>query len=226
MIFPVWTFQSVKSIFGMDDDQRVIIRFLWNEGADASNIAIELQAQLSENGYQLRTVQLWIMEIRLGHQDLHDEICIGRPARADLGVRILAILDESPFKSASSIAEILLIAHPTVIGHLHSSIGFKSVHLHWTPHLLTDDFREKRKDVARATSPFLRAPERDGWRHFATGDQSWLVFNTSPNCTWTRPTDDTVAKLRLDIPSKNSCLHLYGIRTASMCSIDSQMILK
>jgi hypothetical protein len=41
----------------MDYDQRVIIKILWNEGVDASQIAARFQAQFAEHGYQLSTVQ-------------------------------------------------------------------------------------------------------------------------------------------------------------------------
>jgi hypothetical protein len=74
----------------------------------------------------------------------------------------------------------LIVAHPTVLRHLHDSIGFKSFHLHWVPYLLTDDLREKRKEHARAMLPFLHATERDGWRYLLTGNESWFFFNTSP----------------------------------------------
>jgi hypothetical protein len=37
----------------MEYDQRVIIKFLWNDGADASQITDRLQAQFAEHFYQL-----------------------------------------------------------------------------------------------------------------------------------------------------------------------------
>jgi hypothetical protein len=82
----------------VDYGQRVIIRFLWNEGADAGQIAARLQGQFVEHVYQLRTVQFWIIEIWRGRQDLHDEIRSGTPLLDDLDGKILAILDKSPFE--------------------------------------------------------------------------------------------------------------------------------
>jgi hypothetical protein len=41
----------------MEDEQRVIIKFLFNEGADARQIAERLRAQFHEDAYALRTVQ-------------------------------------------------------------------------------------------------------------------------------------------------------------------------
>jgi hypothetical protein len=44
MIFPVWILKSINDAFGMEYDQRVIIKFLWNEGVDARKIADIFQA--------------------------------------------------------------------------------------------------------------------------------------------------------------------------------------
>jgi hypothetical protein len=49
MIFPVCTLKSVKSAFGVEQDERVIIKFLWNERTDARQIASRLQAQFVEH---------------------------------------------------------------------------------------------------------------------------------------------------------------------------------
>jgi hypothetical protein len=49
MIFPVWTLESVDSPFGMEHDPRVIIKFLWNERADASQIVDRLQEQFAKH---------------------------------------------------------------------------------------------------------------------------------------------------------------------------------
>jgi hypothetical protein len=90
--------------------------------------------------------------------------------------------------------------------YLHVSIGFKSFHLRWVPHLLTDDLRQTRKEHASAMLPFLYAAQCDGWHHLVTADESWFFFNTSPCRMWTLSRDDVATKPRLDIQSKNSCL--------------------
>jgi hypothetical protein len=145
----------------MEYDQRVIIRFLWNEEIDAHKIAHRFQAQFGEHVYKLQTVRFWIAEVRLGHQDFHDEIRTGRPPLGDLDVKILAILDKSPFELARSITQTLRVAHSIVLLHLHDSIGFRSFHLYWVPHLLTHDLPNKRMEYAQAMLPVLLAAERD-----------------------------------------------------------------
>jgi hypothetical protein len=133
----------------MEYDQTVIIKFLWNEGADPRQIADRFQAQFAEHSYELRIVRFWIAEILRGHQDLHDEIRSGRLPLDDLDSKISAILKKSPFESSHSIAERLLIAQSTVLRHLHESIGFKSFHLNWVPHLLSRDFAKNERSMQK-----------------------------------------------------------------------------
>jgi hypothetical protein len=92
----------------------------------------------------------------------------------------VAILNKSPFESARSRAEGLRISRATVLNYLHLSIDFKSFHLRWVPHLLTEDLRQKRKDDARAMLPLLHIAQRNSWHHLVTGDESWFFFDTSP----------------------------------------------
>jgi hypothetical protein len=77
-----------------------------------------------------------------------------------------------------SIAERLRIRHSTVLNDLHLSIGFKSFHLRWVRHLLTEDLGQKWKDDACAMLPLLHAAQRDGWHHLVTGDKTWFFFDT------------------------------------------------
>jgi hypothetical protein len=118
--------------------------------------------------------------VRFDCQDLHNEIRTRRSSLDDVDAKILAILNKSTFESACSIAERLRIGHATVLEYLHVSIGFKSFHLRWVPHLLTDDLRQKRKEHASAILPFLYAAQHDRWHNLVTGDESWFFFNISP----------------------------------------------
>jgi hypothetical protein len=161
-------------------DQRVIIWFLSNERIAADEIISKLQAQFAEHAYKLRTFRFWIGEVRFGRQDLHDEIRTGRPALHDLDAKILVILNKYPFESALSIGERLHVSHATVLNYLDLPIGFKSFHLRWVPHLLTEDWRQKRKDDARVMLPLLYAAQRDAWHHIMTDDEFWFFLDPSP----------------------------------------------
>jgi hypothetical protein len=155
----------------------VIIQFLWNEEISARQIIRRVQAQFHEHAYKLQTVRFCIAEVRFGGQDLRDEICRRKSPLDDFNAKILAILDEGPFESACSISERLRVGYATVLEHLHLSIGFKSFHLRWVPHLLASDVRHKRKEHASAMLQFLYAAQRDGWYHLVTGEESESFFH-------------------------------------------------
>jgi hypothetical protein len=80
-------------------------------------------------------------------QDLRDEIRSGRPPLDDLNSKFLAIVEKSPFESSDSITEGLLVRQSTVLLYLHESIGFKSFHFHWVPHLLSVDFSKNEMNI-------------------------------------------------------------------------------
>jgi hypothetical protein len=126
----------------------MIIKFLLNEKANDHDISDRMQAQFGEHAYAFAMVRFWITEVQLDCQDLHDEIRTRRLPLDDLDAKILAILDKSPFefKSAHSIAETLCITYSTVLLQLYDSIGFRSFHLHWVPHLLMHELGEKRME--------------------------------------------------------------------------------
>jgi hypothetical protein len=88
-----------------------------------------------------------------------------------------------------------------VLNQLHLAIGFKSFHLRWVPHLLTEDLRQERKDDARAILPLSHAVQRDGWHHLVTGDES-CFFDMSPRLMWTLSIDDVAIKSRQQIQSE------------------------
>jgi hypothetical protein len=115
----------------------------------------------------------------------------------------LAILDKFLFEPACLIAEKPPVGQATVLEHLHMSIGFKSFHLRWVQHLLTDDLRQERKEHSRAVLPFLYAAQRDDWHHSVTDDESWFFFDLSPRRIWTLSRDDVATQPRLDIQSQN-----------------------
>jgi hypothetical protein len=94
-----------------------------------------------------------------------------RPPLDDLDSKILEILEKSPFESSHSIAEILLVTLSIVLLHLHASIGFKSFHLCWVPHLLSDDFSKNERSMQKICCHSCMLP------NVMAGIILWLVMS-------------------------------------------------
>jgi hypothetical protein len=141
----------------MEYYQRVIIKFLLNEKADARDIADRLQALFGEHAYKLRMIEFWIAEVWLGPQGLCDEIRSRKLPMDDLDPKIMAISDKSPFELVHSITETLCIAQSIVLLHFHNSVEFRSFHVHWMLQLLMHDSLEKRMEWAQTMLPVLHA---------------------------------------------------------------------
>jgi transposase len=156
----------------MEGEQRLLIKFLFNDGLDAHEITEKLSAQFNENAYSLRTVQFWVGELRRGGQDLHDAPRSGRPPDEHLATRILELLRENACESARSLADTLQVSHSTVLKHLLEDLHDNSFYLRWVPHLLIPELREQRCRYASEMIPLLIAATGDGWHHLATGDES------------------------------------------------------
>jgi hypothetical protein len=152
-------FKYVNEIFRIKYDQRVIIRFLYNERIDTHDITQRFQVYFAQDAYAVRIVQFWIGEVHRDRQHLHDKNRIGRLSLDDLDAKIVAILDKSPFESARSRAETFRMNLRIVLRRLPDSIGFRSFHLHWVSYVSTVGLCEKRMEYAQAMLSFLHAAE-------------------------------------------------------------------
>jgi transposase len=84
----------------MEHEQRVIIKFLANDGLGADKIEEKVRVQFAENASSLRAVQFWIAEVKRSREDLDHKPRPGRPPAADLTHRIQEVLDHSPLEPA------------------------------------------------------------------------------------------------------------------------------
>jgi transposase len=183
----------------MEYKQRVIIKFLANDGLGADEIEEKLRTQFPEEANSLCMVQFWITEVKRCREDLQDEPRSGRPHAADLERRIQEMLDHSLFEGAQSIVETLQVSDSTALKHLRDDLGSRCFYFRWGPHLLTPELKEQRRRSAREMVPVLEAAAKDGWYHLVTRDESWFVVSYSPRRMWTVVRDEVVTKPRRDI---------------------------
>jgi hypothetical protein len=188
----------------MEYEQRVIIKFLFNDGLDPRQIVEKLEAQFHKNGYSLRAVQFWSGEVRRGREDLRDVPRGGRASEEHITAKIQELLNQNPFDSGHPRPETLHISHSTVLKHLHDEVHFQSFYLRWVPHRLMPELREQRCRLAREMILGLTAAARDGWHHFVTGDESWFFLFYSLGRMWILTRDHVATRPRPDIHTKTS----------------------
>jgi hypothetical protein len=118
-----------------------------------------------------------------------------------IDIKIISILEKAPFESAHSIAQVLNVDHITGLYCLHENLGFKSYCLRCVPHLLTGKLRAKRKELTGLMIPYLETASKNGWRHPATGDESWFFLPSGPYQMWALAKDEVATETRTDIQS-------------------------
>jgi hypothetical protein len=84
----------------MEFEQRVIIRLLYWESAEARDIQIRLSAQFGNAACNLRSVQRWCLYVQQEREFLNDEARSGMPPIAFLAIQILSSLEILHFHSA------------------------------------------------------------------------------------------------------------------------------
>jgi hypothetical protein len=139
----------------MEYDQRVIVRFLRNEGVQSDQIHTRLKAQFEDDTYNLPRVQYWWQYVRQGWEDLHNEKWSSRPSFKFIDSKIIACLDRELFHLAYSIAEVIGVWYLIVLRHLRDSLGMKNFYLRWILHRLTNDLRQWCVAVCKELFPML-----------------------------------------------------------------------
>jgi hypothetical protein len=157
-IFPSWMSKSFKGPFMTEYDQRAIIRFLSNDGIAPTKLPRDFRHSLlsMRTNLELFDSELvrWgaIRSSRPPWRNSHWKASSWWSRCQNFGN-----FKKSPFESARSISERLRVSPTAMLNHLHLSIGFKSFHLHWVLHLLTNDFCQKKEGDARVMLPLLHA---------------------------------------------------------------------
>jgi hypothetical protein len=66
----------------MEHEQRVIIKFLFNDGLNPRQIVEKLESQFQKDGCSFRAVRCGIGEARRGPEDLYSELRPGSPQKS------------------------------------------------------------------------------------------------------------------------------------------------
>ena len=85
-------------------------------------------------------------------------------------------VDEEPFLSIRQIAKKTGIPKRSIYIRLTNYLGYVSKHLKWVPHLLSELQKQNRVTISIDLLRILEKAQRQGWKYFVTGDESWFYL--------------------------------------------------
>jgi hypothetical protein len=119
----------------METDQRVIVSVLWNEGPMLTKLHTDVRYSFMKR----------LIQFELSTSELASDVAV---------VKTFKMISTRNMSPDDLQAETLFIARATASRHLHQSFGFKLLHFHWVPLVLTNELREERNEYAKTMMPF------------------------------------------------------------------------
>jgi hypothetical protein len=186
--------EKLKSVSLMEVEQRCIIKFLHLKGLKLGDIVVELSTLYGEDAYTRLSKKYWLHQLKLGRTDLTTQHVGGRSYLDYTDAEILSVLRISPFSSMRTIADSLGVPASTVYLHLVEKIGFKNYFLRWVPHILTEELRQKRVELARQLLELLESQRGVNFRDIVTRDESWFLQHYEHERIWFLSADEVAQK--------------------------------
>jgi hypothetical protein len=132
-----------------------------------------------------------------------------RPTLDDTNAELLSILWRSPFSSVRTIAGSLGIPVSAVYFHWVEKIGFKSSLLRCVPHLLTDELRLKRVELARYSLELLEDQRIVEFSDIMTEDESRFLQHDDHERMWCLLADGVTTRVRPTISASKTMLTVF-----------------
>ena len=158
-------------------DQRVITKFLFEDGLPPDQIHLKLVQHFGEQAYAISTIKKWITKFRWGKDDYEDEHRAGRPKDDQIELKIREIIDENSFFACRSIALKLGVSDWLVRSRLHGSIGMKCMNLKYVPNFLTQEQKRTRVNFAKQMLYILEKHVSSHFKYILTGNESWFLYH-------------------------------------------------
>ena len=193
----------------MSIDQRSIAIFLYLQGKNNKEIYTDMCTVLQGNCVGYSTITRFIREYKVSN--------IIKPIKTnpktkdfdDIDIRIQKIVDEEPFLSVRQISTRTGIPKSTVFYRMTEKIGYISKHLKWVPHLLSDEQKQNRVNIAIDLLRILQKAERQGWKYFVTGDESWFYLCYDYERQWVTSGEEPSIRERKMISSQKVMITVF-----------------
>jgi hypothetical protein len=168
-------------------DFNSIVLYLKAKGMNTREIHSDLVATLGTKMLGYSTVTRWLREAQLD-QFSETAVDFTEDAEVDeIDEAILSALEVQTFGSVRDIARLTRLARSTVHWHLTRSLGFLARHLHWIPHVLTEEQNRIRVSNSEQLLAILQEQQASSWRDLVALDESWFYLHTGHERIWLAP---------------------------------------
>jgi hypothetical protein len=210
------TLKNVNHPMNAKVEQRVIIKFLSNEGADAIEIHHRLLQAFQEDVYTLSNVYEWIRVFNTWRTIVWDEHRAGRPRLDHIDSNILSLFQESESQSIQSLAQGLNVSLGTVHVRLADVLGFSLRHQRWVRYLLPVEVKATRVATSMKMLEIAEQQERRDFAGIITGDESRFFLEYSRNCVWRLGNENAPELISQKIDTEKHLLTIFWSTTGPL----------
>lgn len=168
----------------MSYEQRAVIHFLYLQKFNNKDIHERLMEAYNREALDLRTVQRWTKAFAEGKDNLDDDPRSGRPPIFGLSEKIQELLDRNEFLSQKQIARELGVDAKTVHKCLIEDLDYCKVNFKWIPHMLNNEQKAQRCQIANELLSQLESLGPLAWRNVITGDETWIYLDNPRTSMW------------------------------------------
>lgn len=193
----------------MEINLESIVLFLKKKGKSPSEITMDINETLGDDTIKYSTVTNYLRKQIYnpnGEQRKKKDV---NPPRFYLRDIVLKTLKDFPFFSIRQISEHTSVPATTVYRILAIDLQYKVKHLKWIPHLLNSEQKAARVEISKSLLKSLKSAEKNNFRFFYTGDESWFYLTTDHTIQWLPPDEVPSFREKKTISSKKFMLTIF-----------------
>lgn len=161
--------------------QRIIIKFLTNEGVKPSEIFTRLKAQFGDATLSQNRVYTWVREFRDGRERVENESHDRRPRTSLTNDNIRAVRELIEGDRRLTIEQIVSevgISYGSVQSIITDQLGFRKISARWVPRLLTENQKQVRSEICERHLHRFQQEGEVFLRRIVTCDETWVHHYT------------------------------------------------
>lgn len=226
MSSPRKTSKSKKFSTFSTREQKVIVRYLYYQDVDSSEIHKLLTAACGKEAPCYKDVRDWIQDITEGREEIDDCVCSGGRKVSGLQAasltdpalvaRLETLINADHRISPEKLAELAVTPVQTIQTVLGSLLGLKRVYERWVPRIWTPEQREYRVSVCKQLLDLYQTEANDMLKRIIVGDTSYVLYcsvgENSTNSGTLAPKEISGSKFRpADEPEPVYCAFFFDV---------------